>query len=209
MFTSAFQGWIEIWKCWFFRELEKPEKNLLELIREQTTNSTYIRCWVWESNPGHIGGRWVLSPLHHPCSPTHTAQRTQSHLEAFLKETVTYSFSALTFLLFYFCLLFFSTKLIIVWDVYIQHPFQHSKKVQQSKRKSETYTTFDITHGNFSGQDKPKYPMKWPNEDKHTKRRRVEFRIPKVQIKIRYPKTVSDDFPCLNLYYQLVWDVFT
>lgn len=103
----------------------------------------------------------------------------------------------------------FSTKLIIVWDVYIQHPFQHSKKVRRSKRKSETYTTFDITHGNFSGQDKPKYPMKWPNEDKHTKRRRVEFRIPKVQIKIRYPKTVSDDFPCLNLYYQLVWDVFT
>ena len=63
MFTSAFQGWIEIWKCWFFRELEKPEKNLLELIREQTTNSTYIRCWVWESNPGHIGGRRVLSPF--------------------------------------------------------------------------------------------------------------------------------------------------
>lgn len=110
MFTSAFQGWIEIWKCWFFRELEKPEKNLLELIREQTTNSTYIRCWVWESNPGHIGGRWVLSPLHHPCSPTHTAQRTQSHLEAFLKETVTYSFSALTFLLFYFCFFVFFHK---------------------------------------------------------------------------------------------------
>ena len=25
--------------------------------------------WVWESNPGHIGGRQLLSPLRHPFSP--------------------------------------------------------------------------------------------------------------------------------------------
>ena len=28
-----------------------------------------LRCWVRESNPGHNGGRWVLSPLRQSCSP--------------------------------------------------------------------------------------------------------------------------------------------
>ena len=29
--------------------------------------------FVKESNPGHIGGRRVLSPLHHPCTPLRTS----------------------------------------------------------------------------------------------------------------------------------------
>ena len=42
------------------------------LWREPTANSSYI-CWeVWESNPGHIGGRRVLSPLRHHSSPNGT-----------------------------------------------------------------------------------------------------------------------------------------
>ena len=46
-----------------------PEKNLSEQRRKPTTNSTHIWRQVRESNPGHIGGRRVLSPLRHPCSP--------------------------------------------------------------------------------------------------------------------------------------------
>ena len=48
---------------------EYPEKNLLEQRREPTTNSTHIWRRVRESNPSHIGGKRVLSPLCHPCSP--------------------------------------------------------------------------------------------------------------------------------------------
>ena len=48
---------------------EYPEKNLSEQRREPTTNSTHIWRRVRESNPGHIGGRRVLSPLRHPRSP--------------------------------------------------------------------------------------------------------------------------------------------
>ena len=47
---------------------EFPEKNLLEQSREPT-NSAHIWRRVRESNPGHIGGRRALSPLHQPCSP--------------------------------------------------------------------------------------------------------------------------------------------
>ena len=36
---------------------EYPEKNLSEQGREPTTNSTHTSRLVWESNPGHIGGR--------------------------------------------------------------------------------------------------------------------------------------------------------
>ena len=38
-------------------------------MRESTTNSTHIWRQRQDSNRGHIGGRGVLSPLHHPCSP--------------------------------------------------------------------------------------------------------------------------------------------
>ena len=38
--------------------------------RKLTTNSTHIWRRRQDSNPGHIGGRRVLSPLRHPCSQT-------------------------------------------------------------------------------------------------------------------------------------------
>ena len=47
---------------------ENPEKNLSEQSREPT-NSTHIWRRVEESNPGHIGGKRVLSPLRHPYIP--------------------------------------------------------------------------------------------------------------------------------------------
>ena len=50
-------------------KLEYPEKNLSEQGCEPTTNSTYKRRRARESNLGHICGRQVLSPLHHPYSP--------------------------------------------------------------------------------------------------------------------------------------------
>ena len=46
---------------------EFPEKNLSDQSREPT-NSAHICRRVRESNPGHIGGRRALSPLHQPCS---------------------------------------------------------------------------------------------------------------------------------------------
>ena len=49
---------------------EYPEKNLSEQRKEPTTNLTHILRRVRESIPSHIGGRRVLSPLRHPCSPT-------------------------------------------------------------------------------------------------------------------------------------------
>ena len=55
---------------------EKPEKNLSEQGREPTTNSTHIWRRVRESNPGHIGGRRVLSPLRNPWSPSVCAWTT-------------------------------------------------------------------------------------------------------------------------------------
>ena len=46
---------------------EYPEKNLSEQSREPT-NSAHLWRRVRESNPGHISGRWALSPLRQPCS---------------------------------------------------------------------------------------------------------------------------------------------
>ena len=58
-------------KVWFKErgKLENPAKNLSEQGREPTTNSTHIWCRRQDSNPGHIGGRPMLSPLCHSCSP--------------------------------------------------------------------------------------------------------------------------------------------
>ena len=65
---------IGICQCWFFSgegktgvPREKP------LGARTTTNSTHIWRRDRESNPGHIGGRRVLSPLRHPCTPLTTA----------------------------------------------------------------------------------------------------------------------------------------
>ena len=50
---------------------EYPEKNLSEQRGEPTTNSTHIWRQRRDLNPGHIGGRWALPLLRHPCSPTY------------------------------------------------------------------------------------------------------------------------------------------
>ena len=47
---------------------EYPERNLSKQSREPI-NSAHLWHRVGESNPGHIGGRRVLSPLRQPCSP--------------------------------------------------------------------------------------------------------------------------------------------
>ena len=36
--------------------------------QEPTTNTAHTLHWDRESNPGHIGGKRVLSPLRHPCT---------------------------------------------------------------------------------------------------------------------------------------------
>ena len=54
---------------WWKEKTGEPGEKPSEQRREPTTNSTHIWRRVRESNPGHIGGRRVLSPLHHPCSP--------------------------------------------------------------------------------------------------------------------------------------------
>ena len=53
----------------FFRtdETGVPGENL-SVQRKEPTNSTQIWRLIWESNPGHIGGRRVLSPLCNPCT---------------------------------------------------------------------------------------------------------------------------------------------
>ena len=52
-----------------------PEKNLSEQRREPTTNSTHIWHRRRYLNPGHIGGRRVLSPLHYPLLPKPSFKR--------------------------------------------------------------------------------------------------------------------------------------
>ena len=42
---------------------EYTEKNLSEKGREPTTTSAYVWCRRRDLNPGHFGGRRVLSPL--------------------------------------------------------------------------------------------------------------------------------------------------
>ena len=48
---------------------EYPWNNLSEQSREPT-NSTHIWRPIRQSNPGHIGGRPVLSPLRQHCANT-------------------------------------------------------------------------------------------------------------------------------------------
>ena len=62
-------GRIVIWQCWFLRRGEnrsvQRKKKPSEQRREPTTNSTHIWRPCWDLNPGHIGGRRVISPLCH------------------------------------------------------------------------------------------------------------------------------------------------
>ena len=73
-------------KVLVFKERGKPkypEKNLSEQGREPTTNSTHIWRWRQDSNPDHIGGRRVLSPLRHPCSPRVVQERYSRNTNMF------------------------------------------------------------------------------------------------------------------------------
>ena len=67
--VHAFQIELEFGSVGFWGEgkPEHPKKNLAEQRREPTTNSTHIWHRRRDSNLGHIGGRQVFSPLHHPC----------------------------------------------------------------------------------------------------------------------------------------------
>ena len=58
---------LKVFKEW--GKTEYPEKNLSDQGRESTTNSTHVWRRRQDSNPGHIGGRLVFSPLRHPLLP--------------------------------------------------------------------------------------------------------------------------------------------
>ena len=66
---------------------EYPEKNLSEQGREPTTNSTHIWRRRQDSNPGHIGGRTVLSPLRQALLPKVSSESWVGKFE-FLLNTV-------------------------------------------------------------------------------------------------------------------------
>ena len=53
---------------WERGKAEYPEKNLSKQ-KGESTNSAHLWHRVRELNPGHIGGRRVLSPLCQLCSP--------------------------------------------------------------------------------------------------------------------------------------------
>ena len=59
-------------------KLEYPEKNLSERNREPT-NSAHLWRRVWESNPGHIGGRQVLYHCANPAPPKMFVKQTMFH----------------------------------------------------------------------------------------------------------------------------------
>ena len=56
--------------------------------QEPTTNSTHIWRRVRESNPGHIGGGRVLSPLCYPCSPLQPFLHLVHFCVEFLQENI-------------------------------------------------------------------------------------------------------------------------
>ena len=69
--TCSFGGIGIIWKCWFLSRGETGVPREKPLGARERTNKklqTNIWCQHWDSNLGHIGGKQVLSPLHHPCS---------------------------------------------------------------------------------------------------------------------------------------------
>ena len=65
-------------------EPEYPEKKTSRSKGEnQQQNSTHIWCRRRDLKTGNIGGRRVLSPLHHPCSPNNVMRIFSDHLVAF------------------------------------------------------------------------------------------------------------------------------
>ena len=73
---------IGIWKCWCLGRGENRstwrETSRSKRENQQQTQPTWHRRW--DLNSGHIGGRRLLSPLHHPCPPTNIS----SHLPVLL-----------------------------------------------------------------------------------------------------------------------------
>ena len=64
---------IGIWKCWFLRRGEnRSTRRKTSRSKDENQQQTQPTRRVWESNPGHIGGRpaWEVNaqPLRHPCS---------------------------------------------------------------------------------------------------------------------------------------------
>jgi len=53
---------------WGEGKAEYPEKTSRCRVENKQTQPTLDTGFAWESNPGHIGGRRVLSPLRHPCT---------------------------------------------------------------------------------------------------------------------------------------------
>ena len=62
------------WKWWLLRRVgnRSSRRKPFGARREPTADSTHIWRQCRDSNPGQIGGRPVLSPLRHPCSPSST-----------------------------------------------------------------------------------------------------------------------------------------
>jgi len=61
----------------FWREGKQVflEKTSRCRVENQQTQPTFD-ARSWESNPGHTGGRRVLSPLRHPCTPNETKAKS-------------------------------------------------------------------------------------------------------------------------------------
>ena len=71
LFNYLIPGVIGIWKCWFLSRGENwstQRKTPWSEGEKQPQTPTYIWCPHWDLNPGHIDGKQVLSPLHHPCT---------------------------------------------------------------------------------------------------------------------------------------------
>ena len=65
------------WNCWFLRRGEKrcTRGNTCPKTGQNQQQSQPTCCQCQDSIPGHICGRQVLSPLHHPCSPLPSLRR--------------------------------------------------------------------------------------------------------------------------------------
>ena len=64
--------------CRFLRRGEnRSTRGKTSQSREANKQTQPTVCRVWKSNPGHIGGSRVLSPLCHHCSALHYSYFTQ------------------------------------------------------------------------------------------------------------------------------------
>ena len=65
----CFPDRIGIWQCWFLRRGENRSTRRKTSRSKERTNNKLNQHMTPGIDPGHIGGRRVLSPLRHPCSP--------------------------------------------------------------------------------------------------------------------------------------------